>query len=86
MPVVMISRFSGTWGAGADARRDVIRNTFLHAVQAGDHRVWFVDGHPLFGETDRDMCTVDTGHPTDIGFLRVADALEPLLRKILYGT
>jgi len=86
LPVVMISRFSGTWGADADARRDVIRNTFLHAVQAGDHRVWFVDGHPLFGETDRDMCTVDTGHPTDIGFLRVADALEPLLRKILYGT
>ena len=86
LPIVMISRFSGTWGVDADARRDVIRNTFLHAVQAGDHRVWFVDGHPLFGETDRDMCTVDTGHPTDIGFLRVADALEPLLRKILYGT
>ena len=85
LPVVMISRFSGTWGADADARRDVIRNTWLHAVQAGDNRVWFVDGQPLFGEADRDMCTVDTGHPTDIGFLRVADALEPLLREILYG-
>jgi len=86
LPIVMVSRFSGTWGVDADARRDVIRNTWLHAVEAGDHHVWFVDGQPLFGETDRDMCTVDIGHPTDIGFLRVADALEPLLRKILYGT
>ena len=85
LPVVMISRFSGKWGPEADARREIIRNTYLNAMQAGDRKVWFVDGQPLFGETDRDMCTVDIGHPTDLGFLRVADRLEPLLWEILYG-
>ena len=86
LPVVMISRFSGKMGPDADVRREIIRNTYLHAVEAGDRNVWFVDGQPLFGETDRDMCTVDIGHPTDLGFLRVADALEPLLREILCGS
>ena len=85
LPVVMISRFSGKWGPDTEARREIIRNTYLRAVEAGDRNVWFVDGQPLFGETDRDMCTMDNAHPTDIGFLRVADALEPLLREILYG-
>lgn len=84
LPVVMISRFSGKMGPDADVRREIIRNTYLHAVETGDRNVWFVDGQPLFGETDRDMCTVDIGHPTDLGFLRVADALEPILREILY--
>lgn len=84
LPVVMISRFSGKMGPDADTRREIIRSAYLHAVEAGDRNVWFVDGQPLFGETDRDMCTVDIGHPTDLGFLRVADALEPLLREILY--
>ena len=37
----------------------------------------------FFGPRDRDLCTVDKCHPTDIGFLRMADMMEPLLRRIL---
>lgn len=83
--VVMLSRSGGQPGAEKDARRATIRNTYLNAVRAGDRHVWFVDGQTLFGEKDRDLCTVDVIHPTDIGFLRMADGLEPLLREILYG-
>jgi len=83
LPVVMLSRSGGQPGAEKDARRAIIRSTYLNAVHAGDRHVWFVDGQLLFGEKDRDLCTVDVVHPTDIGFLRMADGLEPLLREIL---
>ena len=82
----MMSRSSGKRNAEVEARREVIRTTFANAQAAGDRNVWFVDGAESFGETDRDMCTVDGAHPTDIGFLRMADALEPLLREILWTT
>ena len=64
-------------------RRNVILRTYANALAAGDKNVHFVDGELFFGPTDRDLCTVDRCHPTDIGFLRMADTMEPLLRRIL---
>lgn len=87
LPVVMISRTGGgTRSADTDARREVILKTYTNARDSGDRKVWFVNGADLLGETDLDLCSVDGAHPTDIGFLRMADGLEPLLRKVLYGT
>ncbi len=64
-------------------RRGIIRRTYEHALARGDRRVRFLDGSTLFGRTDRDLCTVDGCHPTDLGFLRMADAVEPALRELL---
>lgn len=50
--------------------------------KAGDRQVFFVNGSGLLG-TDYDECTVDGVHPTDLGFLRIADALEPAIRRVL---
>jgi hypothetical protein len=45
----------------------------------GDNRIYFCDGEDLLG-ADYEECTVDGVHPTDLGFLRMADSLkEPLL-------
>ncbi len=66
-------------------RRAIVRATWEEAVRRGDRHVWFVDGEEFFGDKDRDLCTVDGSHPTDIGFLRMADRLEPLLREALFG-
>ena len=68
---------------GNGARREVIVKTYAHALEKGDKNVYFVDGQSFFGNTDRDMCTVDGCHPTDLGFLRMADRFEPVLRQIL---
>ncbi len=38
----------------------------------------------MMGNRDRDMCTVDGCHPMDLGFLRKAECVEPILRRILY--
>lgn len=83
LPVVFVSKpdFYGT--SQCLRRRDLIRRTWEKASSAGDRRVWFVDGETLFGSTERDLCTVDGCHPNDIGFLRMADAITPVLRDAL---
>ncbi len=48
----------------------------------GDAHIFFTDGATLLGEHG-DECTVDGVHPTDLGFMRMADALEPVLRGIV---
>lgn len=43
----------------------------------------YVTGDALLGD-DGEAC-VDASHPTDLGFMRLADALEPVLRPLLPG-
>ena len=84
VPIVMVSRPDFDRNpADAQACRDIILETYAQARAAGDRNVYFVDGQTLLGDTDRDMCTVDGVHPNSLGFLRMADALEPVLRGIL---
>ena len=67
----------------AERRKNIIERTYLNALGKGDMNVYFIDGASLFGLKDRDACTVDSCHPNDLGFLRMADALEPVLRRAL---
>lgn len=84
LPIILVSMCDfDSKPLTAPPRREVIRQTYANAVAAGDKHVYFVDGETLFGRTDRDMCTVDGTHPNDLGFLRMADALEPLLRSVI---
>lgn len=84
LPILMLSRPDPEVHPADSAKRlAVIRGTYECAVQAGDRHVYLVDGESLFGLQERDLCTVDGTHPTDIGFLRMADALEPVLRRAL---
>lgn len=84
LPIVIVSRpdFDSSRVINGK-RRSIIRDTFLHALAEGDRNVYFVDGESLFGVRDRDACTVDGCHPNDIGFYRMADAIEPELRRAL---
>lgn len=54
------------------ARRAVVMNTYLTALRNGDNKVWFVDGARMFDGDFADSCTVDTCHPNDLGFYRMA--------------
>lgn len=84
LPVIIVSKPDfDTQPHDSAARRKIIYETYLHAISRGDKKVAFVDGETLFGKTDRDMCTVDGVHPNDLGFLRMADGLEPILRQFL---
>ena len=84
LPIVMVSMPDYDRDPAANgARRAVIVRTYARALEKGDRNVYYVDGQSLFGDTDRDMCTVDGCHPNDLGFLRMADRIEPVLRSAL---
>ena len=84
-PVVMISKPNFfPWIKEDYERREVIRNTYLNAKNSGDENVYFIDGESFFGTgPDRYECTSDALHPNDLGMNKMADVVEPLLRKIL---
>jgi hypothetical protein len=64
-------------------RRAVIHQTYLRAKEQGDHQVAFIDGETLLGKDDWFMCTVDNCHPNDLGFYRMAERVEPVLKAFL---
>ncbi len=66
-------------------RREVIRRTYEEAVAAGDRNVYFIDGESFFDIPDRDMCTVDTCHPNDLGMYLIAEKVAKILDGILNG-
>lgn len=64
-------------------RRKIIFETYKNAIDRGDKNVYFVDGETLFGTKDRDSCTVDSCHPNDLGFMRMAEHIYPTIKKAL---
>jgi lysophospholipase L1-like esterase len=49
---------------------------------SGDRSLYFLDGGTLLGEHAHE-CTVDGVHPTDLGFLKMANTIEPTIASIL---
>ena len=58
------------------------RNEVQRRQAAGDQNIFFFDGGTLLGDGYAD-CFTDWWHPNDLGFRRMADALEPHLRELL---
>lgn len=51
--------------------------------EKGDLNIYFFDGSKSLGDEDFFECMVDGSHPTDLGFLRMANALESSLKTLL---
>lgn len=83
LPIIMMSRPAAVYSDDDKLRREIIRKTYENALAAGDSNVYFIDGETFYGEKDRELCSIDTVHPNDIGFLRMADTIEPVMKKIL---
>jgi hypothetical protein len=62
-----------------EARRDLQRRAVADLRAAGDANLWFDD----IANPDYEDGTVDGTHPNDLGFIRLADAIEPPLRRVL---
>ena len=61
-----------------DFQRDHVKDRRL----AGDQHIYFMDGSTILGE-DYDECTVDGVHPNDLGSMKIADAIRPVIENIL---
>lgn len=85
LPILLVSRPDVYWPDPADIarRRAVIEETYRRALAQGDERVAFLDGGRLFDGEMPDSCVVDGVHPNDLGFLRMAAHMAPVLREWL---
>lgn len=63
-------------------RRDVIYRTYSNAQREGDENVYFLDGRWMYDKPIPQM-TADGLHPTDETFVRFADILEPIIRRLI---
>ena len=64
-------------------RENIIKKTIKLAKEQGDFNVYFVRGKDMFGKEDRENCTTDSTHPTDLGFYRMAKALNKVIAPLL---
>jgi hypothetical protein len=62
-------------------RRAAFRKVYDQLILAGVEKLHYLSGNKLYG--DDGEATVDGAHATDLGFLRLADAYEPILGAIL---
>ena len=84
LPVLMMSRPYAVYGEDEKRRRDIIKKTYENALSAGDRNVYFIDGEEYFkNDPDRQLCFIDTIHPNDLGFFKMASVIEPVIKKIL---
>jgi len=64
-------------------RKQVILDTYNYALSNGDKNVSFVDGMEMFSGKYGNVYTVDGAHPTDAGFLRMAEYIGSHVKKML---
>lgn len=87
LPYIMITR-PDYWTQYADQekilkRRDVIMQSYLKARATGDKNVYFIDGLSFNVAPHQYDMTVDSIHPNDTGFVRMADSIGTVIRHIL---
>ena len=82
LPIIIVTKPDVAANSNSP-RTDVIRKTYDNAIAAGDKNVYFVNGNTLFGTSNRDACTVDGCHPNDLGFMRMAETIYPVLKDAI---
>lgn len=83
LPIIFISAPPLSWPGTRDKRKEVIYKTYKTALDENDQNVYFIDGDTLFDGEMADSCTVDSCHPNDLGFYRMAVQIKNILAKLL---
>jgi hypothetical protein len=88
VPIVLVEdrRFTNEWILPAkkafhDANHAALREAFDALRRDGVGGLFYLQGDGLLGDDGEGA--VDASHPTDLGFMRQADAFEPVLREAL---
>lgn len=87
-PIVLVEdrRFTNDWITPAKSRfhdenHAALQKAFAELKNRGVKNIHYLEGDALYG-TDSEGAT-DASHANDLGFMRQADAFEPVLRKAL---
>lgn len=82
LPIIIMPKPRYYRGEIESRRAGIVRATYEAAIANGDENVYFIDGPALMSEV-LDDGTVDTVHPTDAGFRSMANAIAPVIRRVL---
>ena len=63
--------------------RDIIMTSYLKARSLGDRNVYFIDGMSFNMGAHQYETTVDSIHPNDVGYLRMADNIGAVIKHAL---
>jgi lysophospholipase L1-like esterase len=87
-PIILVENVTYTNSAFLESRRarvtasnELLRKLYHKMQAAGDRTVFYVPSSALLGKDGED--TVDGTHPTDLGFLRMAEGISPVVQKAL---
>ncbi len=83
LPIVMVSKPRYHVTPELKEWFEVMMNTYNNAISAGDKNVYFIDGSTLFTRDTCEVAFVDGTHPTDVGFLDMANGIGAKLKEIL---
>jgi hypothetical protein len=88
VPIILVEtvfRENGHWdrqlGQKVKQQNIEIRKTYERLLQEGYQRIYYIRSEELTGNDHE--ATIDGIHLTDLGFVRIADALMPVIRKAL---
>jgi len=88
VPILLVEdrSYSGAWLIESQRERNrtsriAFQEQFQRLRESGATNIALLEGDSLLGEDKDD--TTDGSHPSDLGFLRHANAFEPALRKLL---
>ena len=87
-PIVLVENIAyqgspylpGRYGAYT-SKNAALRQAYQRMIEAGVRGLLYLPCENLLGHDQE--ATVDGTHPTDLGFMRMADAMEPFLRQAL---
>ncbi len=87
-PIVLVEdrRFTNSWITPAKARHHdenhaALREAYATLQQQGVKQLYYIPGDALYG-TDTEGAT-DASHASDLGFMRQAEVMAPILRRAL---
>lgn len=83
IPILLLGKPRYTLTQDDKDRLAVITRTYENAVAAGDRNIYLFSGTELMALCGDDG-TVDNVHPTDLGFLAMANAISPVLKQALH--
>lgn len=89
-PVIVVSPLfspsreatAGSSGMTLEEIRRIVGDAVLTLREVGDERIWHVDGRSLIGSAERHLLH-DGLHPSEVGYLHIADAIGTVIRGIL---
>lgn len=84
LPILIVTAPVSSILHRADRRRIAMR-TYLNAAEAGDDRVFFIDGATMMADECTEDALIDGVHPSDLGIRRMAytigNAVDAIMRR-----